>query len=815
MKKSDDLKKLKPGQLVTMLNSYPELGSVVTTRTLYRWRQQAGKQISSDGGKTIDFYKFASWIFDKTHQPATPVPATDSYDKMKESARKRNLAKSKSARDIAPLPAVVNPKRKKACGKNFKLFCKTYFSDTFNLEWSEDHLVVIRKIETVVLKGGLFAVAMPRGQGKSCLAEIAVLWSVLYGHRQFPVLIGATKDAADESLDTIKTEIETNDLLMEDFPEVCYPIRRIEESINRSQGQLYNGKRTRITWGERIVLPTIPDALSSGAVIRILSLTGRIRGMKYRRPDGKSVRPNLIIIDDPQTRESAHSIEQTRKRLKIVNGDILGLAGPGKKIAGIMPCTIIEPGDMVDQLLNPEKHPEWNGIKTCMVIKFPTNKKLWEKYAETWAESLRMHGDIRDATEFYRQNRKAMDKGAKVSWEERYNDDEISALQNAMNLKILDEPSFYAEYQNNPILEAEGDNEQLTVALVTKKLNNFKRGTISVNSDYVTMFIDVQGKLLYYIVTAWTDDFAGHIIDYGTYPDQRRREFTLDNARMTLKRKHPGTGLEGSIYAGLEALTSDYLSREFRRDDGAMMSIDRCLIDANWGQSTDVVYQFCRESVYTARLMPSHGRYVGASSRPMTERKKQKGERLGHHYFIPSVKGKRVIRYVVYDTNYWKTFIRSRFLVSKGDPGSLTLFGSKPDQHQIFAEHCSAEYSVQVSRGERKVDEWKHKISKPDNHWFDCLVGSAMAASMEGAKLPGASGIETSRRAPRKPRQRNPRPQLQSGSERRSPRPQWEPGSERRTSSNTQTPGIKPRSPARTSHTPAKTGRMKLSDLRK
>jgi len=28
--------------------------------------------------------------------------------------------------------------------------------------------------------------------------------------------------------------------------------------------------------------------------------------------------------------------------------------------------------------------------------------------------------------------------------------------------------------------------------------------------------------------------------------------------------------------------------------DGALVRIDRCLIDANWGQSSDVVYQFCR-----------------------------------------------------------------------------------------------------------------------------------------------------------------------------------------------------------------------------
>jgi hypothetical protein len=44
-------------------------------------------------------------------------------------------------------------------------------------------------------------------------------------------------------------------------------------------------------------------------------------------------------------------------------------------------------------------------------------------------------------------------------------------------------------------------------------------------------------------------------------------------------------GLEGSIYAGLESLTGLYLSRAFRREDGAELNIERCLIDANWGAS--------------------------------------------------------------------------------------------------------------------------------------------------------------------------------------------------------------------------------------
>lgn len=34
----------------------------------------------------------------------------------------------------------------------------------------------------------------------------------------------------------------------------------------------------------------------------------------------------------------------------------------------------------------------------------------------------------------------------------------------------------------------------------------------------------------------------------------------------------------------------------------------------------------------------------------------------------------------------------------------------------------------------RTVDEWK-PIPGRDNHWFDCLIGAAVAASITGAEL--------------------------------------------------------------------------------
>ena len=236
------------------------------------------------------------------------------------------------------------------------------------------------------------------------------------------------------------------------------------------------------------------------------------------------------------------------------------------------------------------------------------------------------------------------------------------------------------------------------------------------------------------------------MIDYGTEPDQKLSYFTLRDVRRTLAKAAPRAGQEGAIYAGLERLVDAKLGREWRRDDGAMVRIDRCLIDANWGASTDVVYQFCRQSTHAGVVLPSHGRYVGASSIPFSEYKRKRGDRVGHNWRIPNVAGKRAVRHVVYDTNFWKSFIQARLAVPIGDPGCLSLFGHKAESHRLLAEHLTAEYRVKTEGRGRTVDEWKIRQPGLDNHWLDCLVGAAVAASIQGASLFGAEPRPAPRR---------------------------------------------------------------------
>lgn len=749
-KKAFNPRQLRPADLLRIVNAIdiPNADSL-TEFQLRRHRNRAGYSISDPSNpQTVDLFRYAAWL---TLEYVKPKSGPLSYEEQKARKAERAAEAVRSAQDIGEIPAVVNPDRKAQAIASFRGFCETYFAEVFYLQWSDDHLRVIEKIEKAVRTGGLFAMAMPRGSGKTVCCQTAVLWAALIGASPFICLVAASAERARDLLENIKIWLETNPLLHEDFPEVTYPIRCLERITNRQKGQKYKGEPTRIDWSsDRVVLPVIDGSTASGIVISSSGMKGSdIRGQNYARADGQVVRPQLVLVDDPQTTESAWSPSQSQRREAILAGDVLGMAGPGKKIAGLMACTVIRPGDMADNILDRDKHPEWQGERTKMVYAFPApgSDMLWAKYAEIRADSLRNDGDGSQATEFYRSNQEAMDAGSIVAWPQRYNEDELSALQHAMNLRLRDEAAFFAEYQNEPIIESVGE-EMLTADVIAAKTNGHPQSFIPLACNHLTMFIDVQQKVLFWMLCGWEENFTGYVVDYGTWPEQKRAYYTLRDIRSTISRAAPGAGLEGQIYAGLDILTAEKLAATYYRDDGAEMRIDRCMIDANWGQSTDVVYQFCRQSQYAGLLLPSHGRYVGASSIPFSEYKRKRGDRVGLHWRIPNTVGKRQVRHALIDTNYWKTFVHARLSVAMGDPGCLSLFGRDDKTHRLLADHLTAEYRVKSQAQGRTVDEWKLRATRPDNHWLDCLVGCAVGASIQGVSLPGVE----SRNAQSRPR---------------------------------------------------------------
>jgi len=674
------------------------------------------------------------------------------YEAHKRDMGARQAERSRAGRDIGDSyrkhrtkPGVL--KRRRECEFDFRRFCEQYFPAAFPLPWSPDHLRVIAKIEQAVLHGGLFAMAMPRGSGKTTLCIRAALWALLHGHRMFVCLVGATQDDAQRMLLQLRTELQFNDRLLDSFREVCFPIRCLEGSARKVQGQTFDGEQTLMDWSaNKLTLPTLPTKYwrgknVSGATVAVAGLTGSLKGKQHTLRDGTILRPSLVLLDDIQTRESAMSPSQTAERLAIVRGDVLAMAGPSQKIAAVMPCTVIQEGDLSDQLLDRERNPQWQGERTKAVYQWPHAEKLWDRYNEIRREGLRTgEGDVA-ATEFYRSNQDEMDDGAKIAWPERRNEEDLSALQTNMNLRSdLGEAAFAAEYQNEPLKADAGELPLLTAAEITSRVNGFDRGTMPTQAERVTAFIDVHESLLFWAVCGWSLDFQGWLVGYGTWPRQSRVDFALRKAAPTMRQalagEAAGASVEGLIYTALGHLTAEILGRDWRRSDGASLRVERCLIDAGW--MPDPVYQFCRANTQSSVLTPSRGVGIRARGRPMREFKKHRGDRIGWYWYMPGPHHGKAERHLRYDANFWKTFIHKRLGAVVGDKASLSLFGSDSQVHRLLAEHFTAEFPTRVSANGRVVDEWQLRPGGPDNHWLDCLVGCAAAASFQGCVAPGA-----------------------------------------------------------------------------
>lgn len=642
------------------------------------------------------------------------------------------------------MPPVGDWKRRRGARVSFRRFCEIYGTMVFTIKWSDDHLRVITRLQESITRGGQFCLAMPRGSGKTSLVAWAALWAILYGKRRMVVIVGADARASSQMLELIVGEIETNPLILEDFPEIAYPFRRIEGIAQRASGQLCLGESTRLSiTADELVLPTVPKAavekpeqlLSAGSVVRTVGITGRIRGMQARLTTGEVVRPSLVLLDDPQTDESAKSPSQCDYRERIVGGAILGLAGPKVRMSAIATVTVIRPDDLADRLLTRERHPDWASERTKLVYEWGSGDDLWRQYAEIRRDPSR---GPREATEFYRANRSAMDAGAKVAWSQRFDEGQLSALQYAWDLRIdRGEDAFAAEYQNEPLPEQRTAVGSIDPEMMLERLYPAPRGTIPSEASVVTAGIDVQGACLYWLVAAWTDEGRGWIVDYGTFPDQGGIRLSLQEVHYSLASAFPNATEEERIASGCRAAI-EMLAQDWRSESGGVLRMDRILIDSGWGQHTATVRAAVRAT--RAPVNTSKGFAIGAKhTKQIAEGRRKPGERVGLNWRMTDpIRSGIGVREVQFDSNFWKSWVASRFRTPVGVPGSLEICGDSPAdirRHTQLARQFEAEESVLVEAAGRRVEEWLIRRPGLDNHFLDCVVLASVAANIAGVRI--------------------------------------------------------------------------------
>jgi len=688
----------------------------------------------------------------------------DAYRRRKDRETQRQAEQTRRSQNVGPLPKCANRRRRTNAEKSLRKWCDVYFKGRFPLPWSTDHIEQLSAIERVILGGGLQAIAAPRGDGKTTRLEIGVLWGVMTGAHQYAVLLTATGSHAPKRTGSLKTELLTNDLLAADYPEVCHPIRRMAGIVNRCRGLHLDGDPcwpggSESPWSkQRLVLPTIAGSACSGAICESAGVLEAVRGLNFARADGTVARPTVALIDDPQTDRTSKSVLQSEERESAIAAGILHLPGPDEAIAALLACTVIRPGDMADQMLDRERHPAWHGIRKKLLYKWPSRMDLWDKYAEIYRDDLSAGGDGSKATTFYRRNRKAMDRGAKVAWKYRFAKGELSALEHAMRLYYRDRTSFFSEMQNEPEEDQADTVEMLTAAEISAKVSGYARREMPPAVERLTFFIDVHKQVLYWVVCAWEPSFTGYIVDYGTWPEQKANYFDMGHARQTIfKAKEITAGsVEGKITQALHACLGDLAAREWQRTDGAEVHYELGMIDAQWGEQTDTVYEVCRTAKrkHGLRVMPSHGVPFGPAKKPISrwDRKTTKG-RIGDEWHIPPPARGRGIRHVLQDAGRRKSFLHRRLATPAGDPGSLTLYEAPPSRHRLIAEHLTAEVGTKVSGPYGEMTTWS-LIPGRDNHWLDCVSGCCTAESILGGKLVIAENavVDGQKRRPKKKR---------------------------------------------------------------
>lgn len=141
-----------------------------------------------------------------------------------------------------------------------------------------------------------------RGAGKSTLAEEAITLMALFGIDPYVLIVGESYDRAVERLNSIKYELDNNEIIQQIWGDV-----------------------RGVTWGAGEIV------LKNGVKIEAAGSGQSLRGTKHR-----DRRPGLLFIDDLESADTVRTEEQRAKIMQYVTRELIPACEPvsRKRIAG-------------------------------------------------------------------------------------------------------------------------------------------------------------------------------------------------------------------------------------------------------------------------------------------------------------------------------------------------------------------------------------------------------------------------------------------------------------------------------------------------
>lgn len=139
---------------------------------------------------------------------------------------------------------------------------------------------------------------LPRGSGKSCVAEAMLLYLISYGVKKFAVIVSqSSRSAAMMQKDFYYILSNKGSAFAQDFPEICLPLILSHGSTRRTQ--TYNGRELSVERNSttiqlaRLRTRDGDELPTCGSIITCRGITSGIRGMRQGR-----LRPDLVLLDD-------------------------------------------------------------------------------------------------------------------------------------------------------------------------------------------------------------------------------------------------------------------------------------------------------------------------------------------------------------------------------------------------------------------------------------------------------------------------------------------------------------------------------------
>ncbi len=318
--------------------------------------------------------------------------------------------------------ALRGPRRALA-SRSPRAFARAYLPHHFKVRGSPLHEELFSLLgEATRKRGARIAVAAPRGHAKTTVVSLAyVLWSVLFDHEPFVLIVSATRDQAVAMLRTVRDELQANPALREDFPHLGVP------------------KPASTPWRANQI------TLANGATIRAAGAGQAIRGAKRG-----ANRPTLIVVDDLEDQEHTESAEQRAKLRDWFERTLLKAGEPRTNV--VVVGTILHYDALLATLTHPSKTAGrgagWTSRVFKAVDRFSDRTDLWERWESILFGDREHEGEVGGtaAKAFYEDNKREMLAGTSVLWPQR------ESYYDLMWMRATEgRASFQAEKQNEPL----------------------------------------------------------------------------------------------------------------------------------------------------------------------------------------------------------------------------------------------------------------------------------------------------------------------------------------------------------------------------